>query len=893
MLIIDPLYQIIEFVYLVFFNICNNVGISVIGVSIAVTLFCLPLYAVAEHWQEVERNTQKALKPGIDRIKKGFRGDEQYMMLNTYYKQNHYHPIMALRSSFGLLIQIPFFIAAYKYLSTNSALAGRSFLFIGNMGSQDALFHIGSFPVNVLPIAMTIINIIAGAIYTKGFPVKEKVQIYGMAVIFLVILYASPAGLVLYWTMNNVFSLVKNIFYKLKKPLFVFWIMMSAVLLLADVYVMYKFHDFKAVPVVALSVLVFCAPLIVRVANYFISTVLAVFVDSFKTRTFFFIISAVCIAVLTGIIIPSFLMTSSTVEYSYIDSYKNPAFFLYNGALQSFGLFVVWPVAMYFLFGKKVQSGLAAFFFAALLIALIDNFGFQGNYGVVTPDLVFTEHKSFKPSMIEFLINSALILAVLVVVAVLFWKKISIAYNALLVLTGVSLFGVSVYNNIVIQKNFRSIERKDLQVENLAPIAQFSKTGKNVVVFMLDRAAGYLLKDAFDDYPKLYDDFTGFTFYPNTVSFGSWTIQGAPGLFGGYEYTPWSMNHRRELPMQKKHNESISMLPFMFEKAGFTCNVVDPPYPNYDTVPIYGFYDGHKDVHAHAARATYRDLWYKVNNYKQLPIKSSHIKRNMIRFAIFKIVPPILRSAVHYQYWWAPRNDLQTNSDFIDCYSVLDFLPELTDVNSQKDGFFMIDSEASHDTAFCQAPDYVPVENVTNFGTSRWAHDQGYHGTVASLRAVGEWLEYLKKNGVYDNTRIIFVADHGSAERVPEVFDTEDHLPRTREWFNPLLMVKDFNATGRIKTDMTFMTNADTPAIAADGVVKDPVNCFTGKPVVPLTSEQKNEQCIISMSMANAVRTTVNNGLRIKDTDWYNVRDSIFDIHNWKHLNVVNGDMVK
>ena len=39
-----------------------------------------------------------------------------------------------------------------------------------------------------------------------------------MAVIFLVLLYNSPSGLVVYWTCNNIFSLVKNIFYKLKHP---------------------------------------------------------------------------------------------------------------------------------------------------------------------------------------------------------------------------------------------------------------------------------------------------------------------------------------------------------------------------------------------------------------------------------------------------------------------------------------------------------------------------------------------------------------------------------------------------------------------------------------------------------------------------------------------------
>src|SRR5574344_1235024 len=92
--IIKPLYLIIECIYEVFYKITGIPGISVIGVSIGITLLCLPLYAVAEHWQQVERDTEKKLKPGIERIKKSFKGDEQYMILSTYYRENHYHPIM-------------------------------------------------------------------------------------------------------------------------------------------------------------------------------------------------------------------------------------------------------------------------------------------------------------------------------------------------------------------------------------------------------------------------------------------------------------------------------------------------------------------------------------------------------------------------------------------------------------------------------------------------------------------------------------------------------------------------------------------------------------------------------------------------------------------------------
>ncbi len=215
-IIIYPLYALIECIFSLFSKITGNTGISVIGVSIGVTLFCLPLYAVAEKLQEAERKKQKSMQPMLERIKASFTGDERYMMTTAYYKECRYNPVMALRSIFGLLIQIPFFIAAYTFLSHLPSLKGASFLFIKDMGAQDALFKIGSFPVNVLPIAMTLINIVSGIIYTKGLMLKDKLQVFVTALVFLVILYPSPAGLVLYWTMNNVFSMVKTFFLNLK-----------------------------------------------------------------------------------------------------------------------------------------------------------------------------------------------------------------------------------------------------------------------------------------------------------------------------------------------------------------------------------------------------------------------------------------------------------------------------------------------------------------------------------------------------------------------------------------------------------------------------------------------------------------------------------------------------
>jgi YidC/Oxa1 family membrane protein insertase len=214
-LIIYPLTEIIEFVFVFSQKVFKDTGFSILAISVSVSVLTLPLYNVAEKWQILERGIQKKLKSDIENIKRNFNGDERFMILSTYYRQNRYHPIFALRSSFGLLIQIPFFIAAYSYLTHLDALRGAHFAFFRDMGAPDALFTIHGFPVNVLPIALTAINCIAGAIYTRGFPLKEKMQIYAMALIFLVLLYTSPAGLVLYWTANNIFSLVKNCYYKI------------------------------------------------------------------------------------------------------------------------------------------------------------------------------------------------------------------------------------------------------------------------------------------------------------------------------------------------------------------------------------------------------------------------------------------------------------------------------------------------------------------------------------------------------------------------------------------------------------------------------------------------------------------------------------------------------
>ena len=883
LIIIYPLYQIVEFSYEVFDSVFGNTGIAVIGVSIAITLLCLPLYAVAEKWQQLERATQVRLKSGIERIKTTFKGDEQYMMLTTFYKENHYHPMMALRSSFGLLIQIPFFIAAYNFLSSNPALSEKSFLFLKDMGKADSLFTIAGFSVNVLPIAMTLINIIAGAIYTKGFSFKEKAQIYGMALIFLVILYNSPCGLVLYWTMNNVFSLIKNIFYKLKNPLKVFYIFCCCALTLCIVYLFIRRFD-RITIFILLDALLIALPFIIRYSHTFAADLFRPYVQNQRQATVLFFASTISLAFLCGIVIPSLLMTSSTAEFCYVDSYTTPLPFLLNSFLQALGLFLFWPLCLYYLFGRKTKAVFAVGAFTLLILGLVNNFGFQGNYGTVLPEIEFIEHKTFFPAKKEFIINMLALLAALAFICLLLKKGLGKITQGLSFVVLISMASLSLVNIAQIQHFFSNYELPSAQLTSTDKCINLSKTKKNVMVIMMDRSTGYIIKPVFDARPELYEQFKGFTLYPNTVSFGSWTIQGADCLYGGYEYIPWEMNHRRDLPMVEKHNEAISLQAKIFSESGYKVTVLDPPYPNYDAPPIFKAFENLENTSAYQKIGKYSRLWYEEKGITPAPIQSNLIKRNHIWFSIFKISPLILRPVIHFHDFWMPKagNGQQSISTFIDNYSLLDYLPALTDVENDENCFVIMDNEIPHTQVFTQYPDYTPSLNVTETGPGFWNSQKEFHVNMAGYTLLGKYFDYLRENGVYDNTRIIIVADHGASTRCPDIFD-ESIGPRSFEHFNPVLMVKDFGEDAEFDFDYDFMTHADVPAIAMDGVIENPVNPYTKKPIKKLSAEEKNERCVISFSGANAVNTTVNNGFRINDSDWYTVHDNIFKAENWKH----------
>ena len=197
-LLLMPLQLMFEVIYMIANRVIDNPGMSIIVLSLVMNFLVLPLYKRADAMQEEERDMEMKLRDGVSHIKKTFKGDERMMMLQTYYRQNNYKPTYVLRGAVSLFLEIPFFIAAYRFLSELQLLNGVSFGPVSDLSKPDELLVLGEITINILPILMTAINLISCVIFTKGSSIKQKVQLYGMALFFLVFLYTSPSGLVFY-----------------------------------------------------------------------------------------------------------------------------------------------------------------------------------------------------------------------------------------------------------------------------------------------------------------------------------------------------------------------------------------------------------------------------------------------------------------------------------------------------------------------------------------------------------------------------------------------------------------------------------------------------------------------------------------------------------------------
>ena len=374
LLFVEPLKLMIEFIYFYAYRLTGNCALSIFVLSLLVNLLVLPLYNRADALQLKAKAKEDEIRPMTDHIKKTFKGDEKVMMLQTYYREAGYSQLNSLKSAISLILQIPFFMAAYYFLSELKMLQGVSLGPIADLGKPDALIALGSLKINLLPIVMTVINVIASFIYAGKQSVKDKLKLIGMALFFLVLLYGSPSGLVFYWTLNNVFSLVKNIVMLRRKP---------------------ASEDKKA--------------------------------DKPDKQTdVLFFISCGVLAALTGLMIPANVISQNPAELinSYGTDIHSPVLYLVSSGLIAVGTFLVWIPLFYYLLKDKIGKIISVVFAALAATGVVNYYVFNKNFGFLTNKVIYENKMVFgAKDIIINLLADALAVA-LVVVLVKFKKKL-------------------------------------------------------------------------------------------------------------------------------------------------------------------------------------------------------------------------------------------------------------------------------------------------------------------------------------------------------------------------------------------------------------------------------------------------------------------------------------
>lgn len=193
-----PLFLLLEVLY----EFCGNWGWAIVLLTIVVRLVLFPL----SYKGMIGMQKLKDLAPEMKEIQAKYKNDPQKMqkhMMDLYRK----HGANPLGGCLPLLLQIPVFFAIYKVLYCAVELKSAPWaLWIIDLSAID--------PYYVLPLIMGITMYISQILTPSNFtdPMQEKV--FKMLPIFFTIffiIFPFPAGLVLYWSVNNVISIFQQI----------------------------------------------------------------------------------------------------------------------------------------------------------------------------------------------------------------------------------------------------------------------------------------------------------------------------------------------------------------------------------------------------------------------------------------------------------------------------------------------------------------------------------------------------------------------------------------------------------------------------------------------------------------------------------------------------------
>jgi len=190
--IAKPMFTMLQYVY----NYVGNWGWTIVIVTLLVKLILFPL----SHKGMVSMNRLKDLAPKIKSIQEKYGDDKQKasMHMMELYKKEGANP---MGGCLPLLLQIPVFFAIYRVLLNAIELKGAEWiLWINDLAEMDPYF--------VLPILMGVTMFIQQKITPNTMQDEMQKKIFQLLpVVFTFFFLWFPAGLTLYWFINNLFTI--------------------------------------------------------------------------------------------------------------------------------------------------------------------------------------------------------------------------------------------------------------------------------------------------------------------------------------------------------------------------------------------------------------------------------------------------------------------------------------------------------------------------------------------------------------------------------------------------------------------------------------------------------------------------------------------------------------
>jgi YidC/Oxa1 family membrane protein insertase len=191
---------------------------SLTGMAYGWTIVVITVLIKALFWPLTAKATRsmkkmQALAPEVNALKEKYKDDQQKLMQKQMelWKKNKVNP---MSGCLPMLIQMPVFLGFFTMIRSAIELRGAHWLWVADLSKPDTLFMIPyfNFPFNLLPLLM------GGAMLWQSHlqppspgmdPAQQKMMRW-LPAIFILFLYNYSSGLALYWTVNNLLTIVQT-----------------------------------------------------------------------------------------------------------------------------------------------------------------------------------------------------------------------------------------------------------------------------------------------------------------------------------------------------------------------------------------------------------------------------------------------------------------------------------------------------------------------------------------------------------------------------------------------------------------------------------------------------------------------------------------------------------